>query len=289
VAQLVQCPPGVHVKLFGCPPYDSHARPLVRSRSRPATARVGRRSPRKTGPLVRPASRRGSSWADPVCQNTHSTAPPLLCTRARRLARSRSSTSKASSSLARAAVSYSSRHRVRSRSGRSRRTNSRSSWPRVRARVRSIRSRRRSKPSVGSTASHPQRRHHPTAVRTVASPGSTSPAPPRRGGRETSRPASGRTARQPRPPGRGQRPSWRARPGRPAGWTERDPGDPRRPRRQPGGSPCRPEVARPPPRGPPLLAVATNAGSSSVPPGRDSPGHNIIDERSPQQIGCLLR
>ncbi len=66
------------------------ARPVALSWSRVATARVGRRSARKTGPAVRPASRRGSSWAQPGCQNTHSVAPPLERTRARLFARSRS-------------------------------------------------------------------------------------------------------------------------------------------------------------------------------------------------------
>ena len=42
------------------------------------------------------------------------------------------------------------------------------------------------------------------------------------------------------------------------------------------------------PTGPPLLAVAANAGSSSVPRGHDSPGPAVIDQRLPQQIGCLL-
>jgi hypothetical protein len=45
--------------------YDRRVRPLIGSRSRAATARVGRRLARNSGPLVRPASRRGSSWADP--------------------------------------------------------------------------------------------------------------------------------------------------------------------------------------------------------------------------------
>jgi hypothetical protein len=143
VAQLVQRPPGAGVKQFGRPPVrqPGPAAGLIQVQAghgadRPAVTQ-------KTGPLVRPASRRGSSWADPVGQNTHSTAPPLRWTRARRLASSRSCASKARSSLARAAVSYS-RHRVRSRSGRSRWANSRSSCPRVRARVRSMRSRSRS-------------------------------------------------------------------------------------------------------------------------------------------------
>jgi hypothetical protein len=39
----------------------------------------------------------------------------------------------------------------------------------------------------------------------------------------------------------------------------------------------------------PLLGVAANAGSSSLPPGRDCPGPAVKDELLPQQIGCLLR
>ena len=37
----------------------------------------------------------------------------------------------------------------------------------------------------------------------------------------------------------------------------------------------------------PLLGVAANAGSSSLP--RDSPGLAVMDELLSQQIGCLLR
>jgi hypothetical protein len=43
------------------------------------------------------------------------------------------------------------------------------------------------------------------------------------------------------------------------------------------------------PTGALFLAVAANAGSSSVPHGRDSPGRNVVDERLPQQIGYLPR
>ena len=127
MAQLVQRPPGTNAKQFGGPPVRQPGPPAGRVQVQPGDRAGWPAAARKTGPWVRPASRRGSNWADPVCQNTHSTAPPLLCTWAGRLARSRSATSRASSSLARAAVSYSSRHRVRSRSGRSRRANSRSS------------------------------------------------------------------------------------------------------------------------------------------------------------------
>ena len=42
-------------------------------------------------------------------------------------------------------------------------------------------------------------------------------------------------------------------------------------------------------RRPPSLGVAANAGSSSVPRGRDSPGPAVIDKLVPQQIGALLR
>jgi hypothetical protein len=38
-----------------------------------------------------------------------------------------------------------------------------------------------------------------------------------------------------------------------------------------------------------LLGVAANAGSWSIPCGRDSPGRNVIDERLPQQIGHSCR
>ena len=43
------------------------------------------------------------------------------------------------------------------------------------------------------------------------------------------------------------------------------------------------------PTGTPSPGVAANAGSSSVPRGRDSPDPAVIDKLVPQQIGCLLR
>jgi hypothetical protein len=43
------------------------------------------------------------------------------------------------------------------------------------------------------------------------------------------------------------------------------------------------------PHGASSLAVAVNAGSSSLPRHRDSPGPAFVDQLSPQQIGCLLR
>ena len=61
VAQLMQRPPGAGMNSSAARRYDSRAHPLVGSRSRPATARVGRRSSRKTGPLVRPASSGGAA------------------------------------------------------------------------------------------------------------------------------------------------------------------------------------------------------------------------------------
>jgi hypothetical protein len=39
----------------------------------------------------------------------------------------------------------------------------------------------------------------------------------------------------------------------------------------------------------PLLGVAANAGSSSLPPGRDSPGLAVMDELLSQQMADLLR
>jgi hypothetical protein len=39
----------------------------------------------------------------------------------------------------------------------------------------------------------------------------------------------------------------------------------------------------------PLLGVAANAGTSSVPCGRDSPSPAVVHKLSPQQIGHLLR
>src|SRR5664280_56795 len=66
-----------------------------------------RRSARKTGPEVRPRSRRGRRRAVPVAQWTYSIAPPLEWTRPRRNSRSRSSMLRDRSSSARAAVSYS--------------------------------------------------------------------------------------------------------------------------------------------------------------------------------------
>ena len=48
VAQLVQRPPGARLERSPARRYDSHA-PLVGSRSRSATVRVGRRSPRLDG------------------------------------------------------------------------------------------------------------------------------------------------------------------------------------------------------------------------------------------------
>jgi hypothetical protein len=62
-------------------------------------------------------ARRGSRWAVPLSQYTHSMAPPLERTGARRCSRSRSSTLSARISAARAAVSYSIRHCAFSRSG----------------------------------------------------------------------------------------------------------------------------------------------------------------------------
>ncbi len=74
--------------------YDSLARSVTGHRSSLATGRAGRRAVRKTGPSRRPARRRGSSRAVPVCQWTQSVFPPLEMTRPRLLRRSRSGTSR---------------------------------------------------------------------------------------------------------------------------------------------------------------------------------------------------
>ncbi|MFB4289765.1 hypothetical protein ACBI99_19130 [Nonomuraea sp. ATR24] len=88
--------------------------------------------------------RRGSRWAVPLSQYTHSMAPPLERTGARRCSRSRSTTFNATISAARAAVSYSIRHSVFSRSGMSRRDSSRWMVVLATARVSSVLSLRRS-------------------------------------------------------------------------------------------------------------------------------------------------
>ena len=117
-----------------------------------------------TGPRSRPASSRGSSIAAPVCQWTHSIAPPLEITRVRLFGRSRSGTSRDRISSARAAVSYVRRHSVLSRTGASRR-NSASICSRVSALVVSTGIFGRAHPAVGSVFSHPEARHHVTAER----------------------------------------------------------------------------------------------------------------------------
>jgi hypothetical protein len=169
VAQLVQRPSGAHAKQFGGSSVRQPGPPAGRVQveagdgaGRPAVAQEDW----SAGPAGQQA---GEELGRPGLPEHPLDRATLAVHPGRRLARSRSSTSKASSSLARAAVSYSSRHRVRSRSGRSRRANSRSSWPRVRPLVRSTWSRRPSRPLVGSAASHPRQRHQPTAARRVAS------------------------------------------------------------------------------------------------------------------------
>jgi hypothetical protein len=107
--------------------------------------------------VVRPASSRGSNSATPVCQNTHSVAPPLLRTRARLLWRSRFSMLNDRISLARAADSYSSRQKARSRSATSLRRHKDAICSRVRALVRSTETLGRSSRAVGSVLSQPRR------------------------------------------------------------------------------------------------------------------------------------
>ena len=89
--------------------------------------------------------------------------------RARRLGKSRSSTSSARSSADRAAVSYSIRHRVRSRRPMSSRVSSCSTSARDRARERSGRGLRRSSIRDGSAASQPCRCQYAAADRTAFS------------------------------------------------------------------------------------------------------------------------
>ena len=43
------------------------------------------------------------------------------------------------------------------------------------------------------------------------------------------------------------------------------------------------------PHGTSTSGVAANAGSSNIPPARDSPGLAVVEKLVPQQIGCLLR
>jgi hypothetical protein len=73
---------------------DSRARPVGGQRSLAAGARpgLGRRLERNTGPVVRPAIRRGSSRALPEPKNSQSVSPPLERLRARLPAMSRSLT-----------------------------------------------------------------------------------------------------------------------------------------------------------------------------------------------------
>jgi hypothetical protein len=124
--------------------------------------------------------------------------------------------------------------RVRSRSGRSRRANSRSSWPRVRARVWSTWSRRRSRSAVGSPASQPRPRLQPTAARRVAS--SRFPvAGAAVAWRSRNHPATLGPDSSPTGvagPSSATKPASEA--GRPAGWSGRGRGGPRRRRRRPG-------------------------------------------------------
>jgi hypothetical protein len=105
----------------------------------------------------------------PVCQRTHSVALPLERTLARLDGRSRSTMSRPKISLARAALSYSSRHNVFSRRAKSGRRHRDSTCRRVRARVRSGCSRRRSRLAAGSALNQPRFDHHATAERNVAS------------------------------------------------------------------------------------------------------------------------
>ena len=94
MAQLMQCPPGARLEQLGRPPIRQPRPPADRIQVG-CGDRAGRASANQEDRTAGPAGQQaGGSWADPVCQNTHSTAPPLLCTHARRLTRSRSSTSR---------------------------------------------------------------------------------------------------------------------------------------------------------------------------------------------------
>ena len=88
-----------------------------------------------------------------AAHTTMSTLPPFERIRARRLARSRSPTSKANTSDVRAAVSYSNRHNSFSRKGTPRRRHNSSRSASGTARVLSTRRRRGPTPTSGSTAS----------------------------------------------------------------------------------------------------------------------------------------
>jgi hypothetical protein len=99
----------------------------------------------------------------PVCQKTHSVAPPLERTLARLDGRSKSAMSRPKISLARAALSYSSHHNVFSRRATSFRRHSDSTCRLVSALVRSGCSRRRSR------STQPRFSHQATAERKVAS------------------------------------------------------------------------------------------------------------------------
>jgi hypothetical protein len=91
----------------------------------------------------------------PVCHTITSIAPPFLRTRARRLARSRSSTSKRSASADLAAVSYNILQSTRSRMAMSSRVSGRSTSARDKARDRSGALRRRRSSRAGSSPVHP--------------------------------------------------------------------------------------------------------------------------------------
>ena len=106
VAQLVQRPPGRLLEQVGGTPVGQ-AGAAADQVQIPGRDRAGRRPVGQEHRAARPAGdQAASSRAVPVCQWIHSTAPPLEVTRARLLARSRSSRLRLSASLARAAVSY---------------------------------------------------------------------------------------------------------------------------------------------------------------------------------------
>jgi hypothetical protein len=160
MAQLVQRPPGAHAKQFGGPPVRQPG---------PSAGRVQAEAGDRAG---RPAAAQEDRSAGPAGQQ-------------------------AGEQLGRPGLpEHPLDHRVRSRSGRSRRPNSRSSWPRVGAGcgrlARGAAPRHQSdrwRASRGGATSRPRPAGWPA-------PGSRSPAPPWRAGRQTSRSPSGRTARQ---------------------------------------------------------------------------------------------
>jgi hypothetical protein len=207
--------------------------------------------------------------------------------RARPLAGSRSSTSKASSSLARAAVSYSSRHGVRSAAGdpggqtavRAGRGSGPGCGRPGRGDVQGRWSGRR-RASLGGATSQP--RHARCQL----------PVP---GGRRRRGVPAAKPSGHPRAGWLANR-GCRAELGDQAG--EPGPVDP------PGGASevvvqegvdgvlertVLPESRTTSPTSAPLLGIAANAGSWSMSPSCDSPGRNVVDERSLQQIGALLR